>query len=208
MTGADAPQNPSSNDGHDLPTPHGVDQSRTGAEMTESANEATEATETPAQGEATEQAETDQTDWKSEARKWEQRAKENRQAAAELEKQRKAQMNDAERAVADAEERGRTTATEAFGKRLATSEIRAAAADSGRDLTGVFEYLDLTRFLGDDGEPEAGAIKAFVDGLPVIDDGKPRAPRPDANQGRPGAGGPKSTSDSFAEFFRNNLSER
>jgi hypothetical protein len=36
----------------------------------------------------------------------------------------------------------------------------------------------------------------------------PRAPKPDANQGRPGAGGPKSTADSFAEFFRNNLSER
>jgi hypothetical protein len=36
----------------------------------------------------------------------------------------------------------------------------------------------------------------------------PRSPRPDANQGRSGAGGPKSTADSFAEFFRNNLPER
>ncbi len=36
----------------------------------------------------------------------------------------------------------------------------------------------------------------------------PRAPKPDANQGRSGAGGPKSTADSFAEFFRQNLSER
>lgn len=36
----------------------------------------------------------------------------------------------------------------------------------------------------------------------------PRAPKPDANQGRSGAGGPKSTADSFAEFFRNNLPER
>ena len=52
------------------------------------------------------------------------------------------------------------------------------------------------------------AIKAFVGALPVRDDGKPRAPRPDANQGRPGTAGPKSTADSFAEFFRNNLSER
>jgi hypothetical protein len=38
--------------------------------------------------------------------------------------------------------------------------------------------------------------------------GSPRAPRPDANQGRSGAKGPKSTADSFAEFFRNNLPER
>jgi hypothetical protein len=36
----------------------------------------------------------------------------------------------------------------------------------------------------------------------------PRAPKPDANQGRSGATGPKSTADSFAEFFRNNLPER
>ncbi len=178
--------------------------------MTESTAEETEATETPAQGEATgtNDDQADNTDWKAEARKWEQRAKENRQAATELDKQRKAAMSDAERAVTEAEERGRTTATEAFGKRLATSEIRAAAADTGRDLTGVFDYLDLTRFVGDDGEPDEKAIKAFVNGLPAIDDGKPRAPRPDANQGRSGSGGPKSTADSFAEFFRNNLPER
>ena len=67
------------------------------------------------------------------------------------------------------------------------------------------DYLDLARFVGDDGEPDAKAVKAFVDGLPVKDDGKPRAPRPDANQGRSGSSGPKSTADSFAEFFRNNI---
>lgn len=33
----------------------------------------------------------------------------------------------------------------------------------------------------------------------------PRAPKPDANQGRSGTGGPKSAADSFAEFFRNNI---
>jgi hypothetical protein len=36
----------------------------------------------------------------------------------------------------------------------------------------------------------------------------PRSPKPDANQGRSGAAGPKTTADSFAEFFRNNLPER
>lgn len=38
--------------------------------------------------------------------------------------------------------------------------------------------------------------------------GAPRAPKPDANQGRSGSNGPKSTADSFADFFRNNLAER
>lgn len=181
--------------------------------MTESTTEATEATETPAQESpetppSVEELQAKLDEITKEARKWESRSKENHQAKTELEKQRRAEMSDAERALTEAEERGRTAATEALGKRLATSEIRAAAADAGRDLTGVFDYLDLKRFVADDGEPDAEAIKAFVSGLPTVNDGKPRAPKPDANQGRSGAGGPKSTSDSFADFFRNNLSER
>ena len=165
--------------------------------MSESTTEATsEAPEAPAQGQP-EQAETDQTDWKAEARKWEQRAKENKQAATELDKQRKAAMTGTERLVAEAEERGRTAAVSDFGKRLATSEIRAVAASAGADLTGVFDYLDIGRFVTDDGEPDEKAIKAFVAGLPAVNDGKPRAPRPDQNQGRQTSGS-ASTADQFA----------
>jgi hypothetical protein len=165
--------------------------------MSESSTESTEAAETPAQEQPPAEQEADQTDWKAEARKWEQRAKENKQAATELDKQRKAAMTEAERAVAEAEERGRTAATTEFGVRLATSEIRAVAADSGADLTGVFDYLDISRFVGEDGQPDEKAIKAFVDGLPQKDDGKPRPPRPDRNQGRP-SGGTSTTADQFA----------
>jgi hypothetical protein len=130
------------------------------------------ATEAPAQEQPTTEQPTEQqptedsTDWKAEARKWEQRAKENKQAAAELEKQRQASMTEAERAVAEAEQKGRTAAAQEYGKRLATAEIRAVAADAGADLAGVFDYLDLARFVGEDGEPDAKAIKAFVGGLP------------------------------------------
>lgn len=106
-------------------------------------------------------------DWKAEARKWEARAKQNTAAVKESEKARLAAMTDAERAVAEAEARGRTAAVTAFGQRLATSEIRAAAASVGADLDGVFDYLDLSRFVGDDGEPDMKAVKAFVGGLPV-----------------------------------------
>lgn len=166
--------------------------------MSESTTEpSTEAPETPAQEQPADQPEADQTDWKAEARKWEQRAKENKQAASELEKQRLAAMTEAERAVAEAEERGRTAATTEFGKRLATSEIKAAAAETGADLTGVFEFLDLSRFVDENGEPDAKAIKSFVGGLPLKDDGKPRPPRPDQNQGRQ-SGGTASTADQFA----------
>jgi len=115
----------------------------------------------------------DDTDWKAEARKWEQRAKDNGAKATEFDKQRKAAMTDAERAVAEAETRGRTAATSEYGKRLATSEIRATAADAGADLAGVFDYLDLGRFVDESGEPDEKAIKSFVGGLPKKDPGTP-----------------------------------
>jgi hypothetical protein len=84
----------------------------------------------------------------------------------ELEQVRQASMSEAEKAVAEAEQRGRTTAASEFGKRLARSEIRATAADASADLEGVFDYLDLGRFVSEGGEPDTKAIKAFIDGLP------------------------------------------
>lgn len=135
--------------------------------MTETAPEA------PAQEPATDQPpaepKDDDTDWKAEARKWEARAKENSSAAKEAEKARLAAMSEQERAIEEARQAARQEVTLNYGKRLATSEIRAAAASEGADLTGVFDYLDLGRFVGEDGEPDAKAIKAFVSGLPKKD---------------------------------------
>lgn len=147
--------------------------------MTEVAPEATPAQETApteAKTEATptlEELQAKLDEVTKEARKWETRSKENHQAKTELEKQRQAAMTDAERAVAEAEAKGRTAAASEFGKRLATSEIRAQAADAQADLAGVFDYLDLSRFVGEDGEPDDKAIKAFVAGLPKKDPGTP-----------------------------------
>ena len=101
-----------------------------------------------------------------EARKWETRSKENHQARTELEKQRKSVMTETERAIEEAKQSARAEATTQFGARLAQTEVRAQAADAGADLGGVFDYLDLTRFVGEDGEPDTKAIKSFVDGLP------------------------------------------
>lgn len=167
--------------------------------MTEATPEATAAPaqeqpptpETPATPPTMEELQAKLDEVTKEARKWETRSKENHQAKTELEKQRQAAMTDAERAVADAEAKGRTAATSEFGKRLATSEIRAHAADAQADLAGVFDYLDLSRFVGEDGEPDDKAIKAFVAGLPKKDPGTPsfdggtRTPPP-AQQGMSG----------------------
>jgi len=123
----------------------------------------------------------DGTDWKAEARKWEQRAKDNQKAARELEAQQRASMTEAERAVAEAEARGRTSAITDFGKRLARTSFDAAAARRNPDVdtTAVLEFVDLTRFVGDDGEPDSKAIAAAVErlvpaaqaGLPSFDGG-------------------------------------
>lgn len=111
------------------------------------------------------------TDWKAEARKWEERSKENsaaaRKAERDLEAARRTGMNDAERAIAEAESRGRTAAAADFGRRLARSELNAAAAKRNPDFdaSAAFEYIDLSRLLGDDNEPDSKAIAAAVERL-------------------------------------------
>lgn len=129
----------------------------------------------------------DATDWKAEARKWEQRAKDNQKAARELEQQRQASMTEAERAVAEAEARGRAAAASDFGQRLARTEFAAAAARRNADFDAAraLEFVDLARFVGDDGEPDAKAITAAVERLvpepsnrPPSFDGGARTPAP------------------------------
>jgi hypothetical protein len=109
----------------------------------------------------------DDTDWKAEARKWEQRAKENGTKAQEFDKQRKAAMTDAERAVAEAEERGRTAAATEFGRDLARERFDALAGrrNASFDTAKALEYVDLSKFLGEDGRPDAKVIAAAVERL-------------------------------------------
>ena len=122
-----------------------------------------------------------------EARKWETRSKENHQAKTELEKQRQAAMTDAERAVAEAEARGRTAAVEEFGKELARTHFDALAGRRNKDFdtAQALEFVDLAKFLGEDGRPDEKAITAAVERLvpaptdgPPSFDGGPRTPAP------------------------------
>lgn len=135
----------------------------------------------PNADQATEPADT--TDWKAEARKWEQRAKENKAAAAEVEKARKAAMSESERAVAEAEERGRMAAVASYGERLARTEFVAEAAkrNPGFDAAAVLDDLNLARYIGEDGEPDSKAITAAVGRL--IPEGGSAAPQPPSFDG-------------------------
>lgn len=118
---------------------------------------------------------TDTTDWKTEARKWEQRAKENQRSAKELERQHRASMTESERALAEAEAKGRTAATADFGTRLARTAFDAAAGRRNPDFdtASALEYVDLSKFVGDDGEPDTKAIKAAVERLVPAPKGTP-----------------------------------
>lgn len=137
------------------------------ADAAETATETTqETTETTTETKQTES----ETDWQAEAQKWkeqsqkqEQRAKANAKAAKELEEFRTSSMSDQEKAVAEAEARGRTTALQEAGARLVDAEVRVAAAGRSADVDALLEGLDRTKFLTDDGEPDSDAIKAWVD---------------------------------------------
>ncbi len=134
----------------------------------------------------------DSTDWKAEARKWEQRAKDNQKAAKDLEAQRKASMTETERAVAEAEERGRIAVRTEYGARLAQTEFRAAAAarNPGYDVSKALAYVDLSKFVGEDGEPDTKAIAAAVaDLVPEGATGPTLPPSFDGGTRQPAAAG-------------------
>lgn len=83
----------------------------------------------------------------------------------DLKKRAAAAMTEQERAVAEAEQRGKTTATEAANARVARAELKAAAKDADVDkatLDGFLAYADLSKFVGADGEPDDKAIAAVV----------------------------------------------
>ncbi|MDX3712740.1 hypothetical protein PV733_28135 [Streptomyces europaeiscabiei] len=101
-------------------------------------------------------------DWKAESRKWESRAKENRDAAEELAALKATQMSDQEKAVAEAEKRGRTAAAIEHGKELAAARFEAAATRAGVDLGEAAELIDTARFVDKEGKVDADTITAAV----------------------------------------------
>lgn len=104
----------------------------------------------------------DGTDWKAEARKWEDRAKANKGAADELEALKAAQMTEQEKAVKAAKDEGRTAALAEAAPHIAQARLEAAAARAGVDLSAFAEYIDVSKFIAD-GAVDDKAIKAAVD---------------------------------------------
>lgn len=109
--------------------------------------------------------------WKAQARKHEERAKANANAAKELEQVRQASMSDQEKAVEIARQQARAEALAEVGGQLVDMAVTAAVAGRGVDAEALLEGLDRSRFLTDEGRPDQDAIAAWVDRIVPKTDG-------------------------------------
>lgn len=89
----------------------------------------------------------------------------------------------------------------AAAERVARAEVKAALAGVVDNADAIVEDLNLSKFVTDDGEVDASAVKALRDKYAGF--GSPRPPRPDASQAS-GANGPTVTgpAEEFASFIK------
>lgn len=150
--------------------------------MSEAPAEAPATQEAPAQEPTEEQK--PEIDWKSKAREWERRAKENKAAADRLAEIEEASKSEAQRLAERAEKAERELTA------LQSASVRAEVA-----LEKGLTPSQAKRLIGDTREElEADADQLLAD---LGEANKPRAPRPDPNQGRSSKGS-ASTADQFA----------
>lgn len=101
--------------------------------------------------------------YKALARKHEDRAKANADAAKKLTEVERSSMSDIEKARAEAADKATTEAMSRMGGRLVAAEVKAAAAGRQVDVDALLEGIDVTRFLDDDGEPKVKDITSWLD---------------------------------------------
>lgn len=121
------------------------------------------------------------------ARKWEDRAKANADAAKRLAELEAASATDLEKAVKAARDEGRTEVLTVANARLVNAEARAAAAELRfKNPALAIKAVDLSSIeVNDDGEVDAAAVRAALAELAkaepyLVGDGRPKG---DADQG-------------------------
>lgn len=105
--------------------------------------------------------------------------------------------NDIEAAVG----RGRAEARAEFGVQLASAQVKTALTGvvAEDQLDDLVEDLNLSRYVGDDGQPDGDAIKALREKYLRLAGGRKTSK---VNHGRQGGGAvTKSTADQFADTF-------
>lgn len=170
-------------------------------------DDTTNGTGTDDQGDATTDT-GDATDWKAEAEKWkaaarkhEERAKANAKATQELEKLKAAQMSEAERAVAEAEQRGRQAAMADVAHKLAAAEIRAALTGIVPDPGQIVEDLNLAKYVTDTGDVDSDAVASLRSKF----EGLAGSTKPGAASGGRGDGGPRGSSTQPSQLTQADL---
>lgn len=139
----------------------------------------------------------DRDKWKKISRKHEQRAKANAKAAKELAELKKKGLPDDQRAVTEAEERGRTAAAADFAQQLAGARIEAALTGIVDDPADLVEELNLAKYVTDDNEVDHDAIDELKDKWAARmgsknegdDDGDKPKKKADLKQGKRGKSG-------------------
>lgn len=106
-----------------------------------------------------------------------------KQQLSQITQAQRAAMDEGERKILEARESAAAEVRMQYGSRLAQTEFRAAAAarNAEYDVSKALAYVDLTKFVGEDGEPDTKAIKAAVADLVPQADGS--APPPSFDGG-------------------------
>lgn len=120
----------------------------------------------------TAEADKDTTDWKAEAekykalmRKHEARAKENAAAVKERDELRKQSMSEQEKAVEEASAKARAEERVRLAGKLARQGFIAAAAGRLPNAASVADDLNLSKYVGEDGEIDESGLAELVDRL-------------------------------------------
>lgn len=142
--------------------------------MSDTATSDTTTTEPATSAPATGADSGNETDWKAEAEKWkelsrrnEERAKANATAAKERDELKQRTQTEAEKAIGEAKAEGRAEALRETGGKLVKAEVRAQSAGrlEAAQIDALLEGLNPTAFLTEEGDVDAGKVKAFVDGI-------------------------------------------
>lgn len=111
----------------------------------------------------------DDIDWKAMARKHEREAK---RSAAELDKVRKANQSEQEKAIDAAKNEGRTSALVEAGTKVAAAEIKAALTGIVPDPKVIVEDLNLAKYVTEDGDVDEEAVKSLREKYAALGAGK------------------------------------
>lgn len=133
--------------------------------------------------------------WKSLARKHEGNAKANADAAKELAALKTANQSDSEKAISEAEQRGRSAATADLSQRLAAAEVRAALTGVVPDPAAIVEDLNLAKYVTDTGDVDQEAVTALRKKYESF----ATKPGPDLKQGKQGGAATKDIDQQIAE---------